>query len=108
MKETASLDYSKAKMNFKNITIPNSVFRGRWQEDEGYSVGYENVRLTRDYPTLEEALNRIGYGVEKDRDGEEILVKVGEIDYEMIVRIIRAVNHITVENAVKEMEANRA
>lgn len=99
-----SLDYSKAEIEMKNIAIPGSVFRGRWKKDEGYSIGYENVRLTKDYETLEKALNTIGYGVEKDKEGDEILVKVGEIDFEMIVRIIRAVNMIEAENMVKELE----
>lgn len=78
----------------KNIKIGNSEFRGLWEKDKGFSVGYENVRLTKNYPTLEEALNQIGYGV----DNEDELVKVGECDYDMVVRVVRAILIVKEEN----------
>lgn len=90
MEKTNSLDYSKAELIVKNIEIPNSEFKGKWIKDEGYSIGIENIKLTKNYNTLEEALNQIGYGVDKDSEGDEVLVKVGEVDYELIVRIARA------------------
>lgn len=78
----------------KNIKIGNSEFRGLWEKDKGYSVGYENIRLTKNYPTLDEALNQIGYGVDNDDE----LVKVGECDYDMVVRIVRAILIVKEEN----------
>lgn len=100
-----SLDYSKAEPTIQNIVIPNSQFKAKWVKDEGYAIGYENVKLTRSYETLEKALNQIGYGVDKDNDGDEILVKVGEIDYELIMRMIKAVIVINNENVTTEKEA---
>ena len=93
-KRNDSLDYSKAEETIRNINIPNSQFGAKWVKDEGYAIGIENVKITRNHETLEKALNEIGYGVDKDDDGDEILVKVGEIDYELIVRIIKALNII--------------
>lgn len=104
VKNQNSLDYSKAEATVKNITIPNSQFKCKWVEGEGYAIGYENVKLTRGYETLEKALNQIGYGVDKDEDGDEILVKVGEVDYELIARIVRAVAIVMDEN--KKVEEN--
>lgn len=84
-------DFSKAKETMKNITIPNSQFQAKWREGVGYAVGIEGVKLTEDYETLEEALNTIGYGVDKDPNGDEILVRMEvPIDYEMVVRIMKA------------------
>ncbi|UYL83846.1 MAG: hypothetical protein [Wigfec virus K19_81] len=97
-----SLDYSKGEENFKNIIIPGSQFQAKWIKDEGYAVGIENIKLTKNYKTLEEALNQIGYGVELDKDGDEILMKVGEVDYEMIARIVRALITINNENNEKD------
>lgn len=94
-----NFDYSKAEQIIKNIVIPNSNFGAKWVEGEGYAIGYENVKLTKNYETLEEALNQIGYGTDRE-DNDAILVKVGEVDYEMIVRIIRAV--LIVEEIKKE------
>ncbi|UYD39172.1 MAG: hypothetical protein [Wigfec virus K19_83] len=91
-------DYSKAEETQKNIVIPNSNFQAKWKKEEGYTIGIENIKLTKNYKTLEEALNQIGYGVEKDTEGDEILVKVGETDYEMIVRITRALIILNNEN----------
>lgn len=91
VRETGKLDYSKAEILCKNIEIPKSQFNAKWNKDKGYAVGIENIKLTKDYETLEEALNQIGYGVDKDKDDEEILVKVGETDYEMFVRIVKAI-----------------
>lgn len=88
-----------SELLMKNIVIPNSAFEAKWRKDEGYSVGIEQVRLSKDYETLEEALNVIGYGVDKDQDGDEILVKVGDIDYELVVRIVRALLIVKEENS---------
>lgn len=71
----------------------------KYIHDKGYAVGIENVRITKYYPTLEEALNQIGYGVDKDKDGDDVLVKVGDVDYEMIVRIVTAI--LTIEEQKK-------
>lgn len=101
-----NFDYSKSEETIKNITIPNSQFGAKWVKDEGYAIGYENVKLTKNHKTLEKALNEIGYGVDVDGEGDEVLVKVGEIDYEMIVRIIKAINIIERENYKIEMEVN--
>lgn len=99
--KTNSLDYSKGEEIIKNIVIPKSNFHAKWEKDKGYAIGFENIKLTKDYNTLEEALNAIGYGVDKDEDGEEVLVKVGETDYEIFVRIVKAILIIE-ENKVKE------
>lgn len=90
---------SKNSGTVRNIVIPNSQFGAKWVEGEGYAVGIENVKLTRNFETLEEALNEIGYGVDKDDEGEDVLVKVGETDYEMIVRIVKAI--IIIEESKK-------
>lgn len=94
-----SFDYTKAEETSRNILIPNSAFTAKWMKDAGYAVGIENVKLTKDHKTLEKALNEIGYGVDKDEEGDEILVKVGEVDYEMIVRIVRALIILNNENS---------
>lgn len=96
VKKTDSLDYSKAEKTIENIVIPNSVFQAKWVKEEGYAIGIENIKLTKNHKTLEKALNEIGYGVDKDDDGDEILVKVGDIDYELITRIVKAL--ITLNN----------
>ena len=95
--KTSNLDYSKSEKTIKNIVIPNSQFSCKWIKDEGYAIGIENVKLTKNYKTLEEALNRIGYGVDKDENEDEILVKLGEIDYELVARIVKAI--IIIENS---------
>lgn len=100
VKDKNNLDYSKAEELARNITIPNSVFHGKWVKDEGYAIGIENMKLTKNYKTLEEALNQIGYGVDKDKDGDEVLVKVGEVDYELIVRIMKSLIILNNENNV--------
>lgn len=97
-KEVISVE--SGNLEIKNIVIPNSEFRGLWKKDVGYSIGYESVKLTKDYETLEEALNQIGYGV----DNEDELVKYGDTDYEMIIRVIRAVLIVMSEN--KKVEEN--
>lgn len=94
----SNLDYSKAEKTFENIIIPNSQFQAKWKIEEGYSVGIENIKLTKNYKTLEEALNQIGYGVEKDKEGDDVLMKVGEVDYELIVRIVKAIAIIEEQN----------
>lgn len=101
-KKTNSLDYSDGEYIVKNIAIPNSQFTAKWVQDEGYAVGIENVKLTKNYKTLEEALNQIGYGVDKDEEGDEILVKVGNVDYELIARLIKAINIIEKTNEIGE------
>lgn len=98
MNETNNFDFSKAEETVKNIVIPNSQFQAKWKKEEGYAIGIENIKLSKNHETLEAALNEIGYGVDKDKDGDEILVKVGDIDYEMIVRIVRALITINNEN----------
>lgn len=95
-KKTGNLDYSKGEALMQNIVIPNSQFTAKWEAEKGYAVGIENIKLTKDYTTLEEALNTIGYGVEKDEQGDEILIKVGETDFEMVARIVKAI--IIIEN----------
>lgn len=93
-----NLDFSKGEELTRNINIPNSQFQAKWMKDEGYAVGYEGFKLTRNYKTLEEALNQIGYGVDKDEEGDEILVKVGEVDFEIIARLIKAIVILNDEN----------
>lgn len=95
-RETNNFDYSKSEELVKNITIPNSVFHAKWVKDEGYAIGIENIKISKTHKTLEKALNEIGYGVDKDEEDDEILVKVGEIDYEIIVRIVKAL--LIIEN----------
>lgn len=90
VKKTNSFDYSKAEETIKNIIIPNSEFHAKWEYEKGYAIGIENIKITKSYKTLEEALNQIGYGVEKDKEGDEVLMKVGDTDFETIVRITRA------------------
>lgn len=89
-KETNSLDYSKNEEITRNIVIPNSQFMAKWTKDEGYAIGIENIKITRNYDTLDKALNKIGYGVKIDEEGDEILEKYGETDFETIVMIVRA------------------
>lgn len=101
-----SFDFSKAEETFRNITIPNSQFQAKWKKDVGYSVGIENVKLTRDYKTLEQALNQIGYGVDIDKDGDEILVKLEGIDFEIIPRIVKALIILNEESPRAIIEEN--
>lgn len=89
--QTNNFDYSKSEATIKNIIIPNSQFTAKWVKDEGYAIGLENIKLTQSYATLEEALNTIGYGVDIDSEGDEVLVKVGELDYELVTRIVKAI-----------------
>lgn len=98
---------SKSEILMKNITIPNSQFQAKWKNGEGYSIGYENIRITKNFETLEEALNKIGYGVDKDEEGDEILVKTGETDFETIAYIIKAMLIIYDENKEKLTEKNK-
>lgn len=90
-KRKGNLDYSKSEELTKNIIIPNSQFGAKWIKGEGYAIGIENIKLTKDYDRLEGALNTIGYGVDKDEEDNEVLVKVGDIDYEMVARIVKAI-----------------
>lgn len=96
--ETNNLDYSKSELEVKNIVIPNSAFMGKWVKGKGYAIGYENIKITKDYETLEEALNQVGYGVDKDDEGDETLAKFGETNFETIVNIINAVLTIREQN----------
>lgn len=89
-KKTGKLDYSEKEMLIKNIEIPNSQFGCKWIKDAGYAIGIEGVKLSKNYDTLEKALNTIGYGVDIEED-EEVLVKVGDTDYELIARIVKAI-----------------
>lgn len=84
----------------KNITLPNSQFKGIEVAGKGFAIGIENVQITQFSSTLEEALNKIGYGVDKDEEGEEILVKVGETDFETIANIVRALIHTSLTNNI--------
>lgn len=102
VKRTNSFDFSKSEETVKNITIPNSEFMAKWTKNDGYAIGIENIKITKNYKTLEEALNQIGYGVETDKDGDEVLMKVGDTDYETIVRIVRAL--IILNNQQNENE----
>lgn len=97
-KKTNNLDYSKSEVEVKNIVIPNSAFMAKWVKGKGYAIGYENVKVTADYETLEQALNQVGYGVDKDEEGDETLVKFGETNFEVIVNIINAILTIREEN----------
>lgn len=99
-KKTDSLDYSKAEKTIENIVIPNSQYQAKWLQGEGYAIGIENIKLTKNHATLEKALNEIGYGVDEDEAGDEILVKVGETDYELIARIVKAIITLNNENNV--------
>lgn len=101
-KEADKENSSEGEMLTKKIIIPNSAFRGVWIKDEGYSVGIENVRLTKSYETLNEALNEIGYGVEKDEKGDEMLGIVEGTNYEMVVRIVKAL--LIIEQLKKEQD----
>lgn len=102
-KKTGSFDFSKSEATIQNIIIPNSQFGAKWVKDDGYAIGIENVKITKNYKTLEEALNQIGYGVDKDNEGDEVLVKVGNIDYELIVRIVKALLIIDDVNTKEEV-----
>lgn len=93
---------SGEEISVQNITIPNSMFGVKYVKKKGYAVGYENIKLTEDYETLEEALNQIGYGVDEDEQGDEILVKFGEVDFETIGRIVKAMLIINNENKCEE------
>lgn len=93
-----NFDFSNNEKEVANIEIPNSLFMGKWVKDKGYAVGLENIQITKYEETLEKALNKIGYGVDKDEEGDEILVKVGETDFETIVRIVNALLIINKEN----------
>lgn len=95
--KTNNLNYGKGEKLIQNIVIPNSQFGAKWVKEDGYAIGIDNVKITKSYDTLEEALNQIGYGVDKDEQGDEVLVKVGEIDYEIIARIAKAI--IIIENS---------
>lgn len=96
--ETNNLDYSKGELKFKNIVIPRSEFMAKYIDGEGYAIGIENIKITKSYKTLDEALGQIGYGVDVDEDGDEVLVKSGEFDYEIVVRIVRALVILNEEN----------
>lgn len=102
-KSKNNLDYSNNEELIKGITIPNSQFTAKWEKGKGYAIGIENIKLSKDYETLEEALNTIGYGVDKEGE-DDVLVKVGETDYEMIVRIIKAL--LIIEEDKKEETNN--
>lgn len=82
---------NSSDLEVKNIIIPNSQFSCKWVKEEGYAIGIENVKITKNFETLEEALNEIGYGVEEDEAGDQILVKVGNVDYELFVRAVKAI-----------------
>lgn len=99
VKKINSFDFSKSEKTVQNITIPNSMFMAKWIEGQGYAIGIEHIQITKYHKTLERALNEVGYGVEKDEEDDEIMVKVGEIDYEMIGRIVKALMIIERENA---------
>lgn len=101
---TDNFDFSKGEETVRNIVLPNSQFGAKWVKDEGFAIGIENIKITESYDTLEKALNKIGYGVDRDDDGDEILVKEGGIDYEIIVRIVRALLIVHDENAKEELK----
>lgn len=98
-KKINSFDFSKSEKTVQNITIPNSMFMAKWIDGQGYAIGIEHIQITKYHKTLESALNEIGYGVDKDEEEDEIMVKVGEFDYEMIGRIVKALMIIERENA---------
>lgn len=96
---------NSGELEVKNIIVPNSQFSCKWVKDEGYAIGIDNVKITKSFETLEEALNQIGYGVEKDDNEDEILVKVGDIDYELLIRIVKAILIIE-EQKIREAVIN--
>lgn len=85
--DAGSLDYSDKEVTIKNITLPQTIFRAKWEKDKGYSVGIATAKLTEDYETLNEALAVVGLKVEVDKGGDEILMQEGEVDYDLIGRI---------------------
>lgn len=99
MAKIDEFDFSKSEETIKNIEIPSSAFTGKWIKDKGFSIGIGTIRLTKDYETLEEALNQVGYGVDKDKEGDEILVGVEGVNYDMVVRIVQAI--LTIEEDKK-------
>lgn len=101
-KEINNLDYSKSELEYKNIILPQTIFTAKWQKDKGFSVGIANTKLTIDYPTLNEALDEVGLEVVIDNEGEEILKQKGDIDYELIARIVATLIKQFDEMKVKE------
>lgn len=99
--ELKDFDFEKSEPTIKNITIPNSRFGGHWSKQYGYSIGYEGIQITRSFPTLEEALNQIGYGVDEKEDGDE-LVKVTDVNYEVIANMVLAMLIIREQNDEKD------
>lgn len=91
-----------SEATIKNISIPGSEFSAKWVKDKGYAIGYEGVKLTKDYGTLEEALNQIGYGVGGDNDVDELVKVELPVNYEMVIRIVRAVLIVMGENQKTE------
>lgn len=85
--QTNRLDCSKGELLIKNILLQNTVFMAKWIDGKGYSVGIGDAKLTEDYETLNEALEIVGLEMYKDKDGDELLKKKGDIDYDLIARI---------------------
>lgn len=82
-----SLSSSKGELLIKNILLQNTVFMAKWIDGKGYSVGIGDAKLTEDYETLNEALEIVGLEMYRDKDGDELLKKKGDIDYDLIARI---------------------
>lgn len=107
VKKQNSLDYSKSKPNFKRYTIPGSQFEVLWNKATGYSVGIENIRITKDFGTLNEAMNTIGYHTEEIKEGKETyyeIKKYGVVEFEVIAHIAKAIIAVNMENFKKEIE----
>lgn len=100
----SKLDYSKAQELIRSYELPGSNFTMKWEKDKGFAVGLENYQVTRHFETKNEALAKIGYKTEIDRDGDEILVKIGEIDYEFIVLCMKILMGIEKMNMEAAME----
>lgn len=90
-KKTSNSESGKPEELSRNIVIPNSQFMAKWTKEEGYAIGIENIKITKNFDTLDKALNQIGYGVKTDEDGDEVLEKYGETDFETIARIVKAI-----------------
>lgn len=101
---TDSFDFSKAEETIRNYELANSHFTMKWEKNEGFSIGLENYRVSGHYETANEALATIGYKSEKDRDGEDILLKIGEVNYEFIILCMKILMGI---EKINQEEANR-
>lgn len=101
--EQNKLDYSKAEKTVENITLGESYFTAKWIKGQGYSIGLYNYKISKDYEELNDALELIGYRSTKDRDGDDILEKVGTTNWEQIIKCIKVI--VGIEKMKDEEEA---